>query len=1530
MSWKKVIIMLVLLSALLGIPFYFYTAGYVDSWQQQLILDLENRFNLEIDYQDVNLLPVNRFSIGELYVSGDEFSLEISQLNIYYDLNRFLSRLYRERLEIELVPAVLDSLEVIEAEGLKGEVNRPEAENLQIQEFGTGAEIDPLIIWDYLPSLPTRAQIVINDGSISYSEFGGEAKIDALKVEAASPTREELELAAAGNVEVTGLELPGFNPDSLAFTEVVVDSSLARDSWALDTQLQLQLSEGSLEMLAEQQDIGLDSINYEGLSPQRISASLEGSGSELKRMQIDGSGSLESLSLEADSQTAAEFSPDIDFSGQPEIEITELNWDVNYDQESGNIYLPALEFSLFQGEFSGSGYVSAVNPDEDFLLELEGKDINLDDVLAVAGEDNLEEQREISSYQVGTGNIRLQTFTGDDGPEMEITADIAESSVNGEEFTGQFQAYWQQEMLTVEQAEIDFGAFSSPRDHLETGETEEEPENKQQKIDMTGVLDTNTLDYDFDLQAKNLSVDLLENFLLDESYDLFVQSETLAEYWPRGGLMNFKLNGAGQGTDFEEFQTWAEVNIDQLKVDDFPRATLQGEVWFSDGKLDVSLFTLETSPLRLDITGVIDVYQEDLDLRLETDTVNLQEMTRIFPAETEELAEEISGEAELTGRITGGFTGPNLSAVVHVPRADIAGLEIREGWGEISFLHEEEKLLLEELDFRSREASVISQGSLDISPADASYLDLDMDIENLSYEYINDLFDLELPLTGDVGGYVNIYGPLDDIRVSSQARSASTVFAPEFAPEFTLEFKNSRSNFYWQQGEPFQVIDLHMEREQAVFNMDADFDSDHFTADFHLQNYQLQHAVAELPQLNYDIAGSADISGQASGSYEDPNARAELEVADISLQEMLLGSLTGEAQLEQGELVIPGARWEPGSGRLEIGGRINNIISEREPELDLSLQVEELEPDYYLQQLGYELEFPIPYYFTGNINLTGTAADPAARIDASLIGEEFGWGEINLSGEISDHYDLSLFGSGIQLSYMVGELPVDYADLQGGIQVEGELAGPLESPRAELATRILDVRINGYNLQEVTGKAVLDEDLNLSLQQELLAGPDSSLNVNADFSLQEEIQEGSFIVSAEDFSLDVVENFLPQEMSLTGKLNGEVEGRGSLTDPQLSGRLDVNLDELDIGQPENIAGSTGLLFAEDKVEVVDTSFQMGEGSLDISGFATLADLEDIWDIEVQADDLPVEYEGSTADISGELEISGALYSPQITGSTRFDNLIAVLPEGETEVPEQVSTGEGEFNPRADITVNVGRDNYVQHENAEIKIEEGNLRLIYRDRLTIEGRLTSRQGWAFFYNNRFSLESARVEFASSRGVIPRINVRAATRTQGTNITVNIEGTPDNITTSFTSTPEMSEQEILGLLTRRGGVGGFISGEDRSIPGLIFQETRRFISDTLQLQILGWQRTLREQLELDRLEIITHDLGWDEEVSLYVGKDLTDRLYIETQSEFGSDNHQTDVILDYALSEYTSLGVNLQDINPEGWKDYSITIETGIEF
>jgi len=80
-----------------------------------------------------------------------------------------------------------------------------------------------------------------------------------------------------------------------------------------------------------------------------------------------------------------------------------------------------------------------------------------------------------------------------------------------------------------------------------------------------------------------------------------------------------------------------------------------------------------------------------------------------------------------------------------------------------------------------------------------------------------------------------------------------------------------------------------------------------------------------------------------------------------------------------------------------------------------------------------------------------------------------------------------------------------------------------------------------------------------------------------------------------------------------------------------------------------------------------------------------------------------------------------------------------------------------------------------------------------------------------------------------------------------------------------------------------------------------------------------------LALDRIEIDTSQFGLEREFSLYLGKNITNKFYIEYASFFTEDESTGEISFQYKLTEQTVLKGSYF-----GDQEYQFSIETGIDF
>lgn len=1489
MSWKKIFIILTLLLILAAIPYHFYEPGDFSRWQLLTLLRIESALNVEIEYEEASFFPINRITFSDLTVvdKDDRFELEVDELELYYDISLFISNFFNEDLRFDLPGSLARSISKTRLINPEINLEMPERELLKFDKVDLD-DTDPVeyeSVWERLPALPVGAGVVIDGGSISYSEGGPSIDINPDIFEMIIEDEKRIKTNFTGDIKFNNLEIEKLIYDDEEWEELLLPEFLITGrlsaflddrSWEVDSNIEIP-SMGQLNRWADRLTGSFGLKEFELAGNQNVDLSMSGEDNEVTNLLIQGETNL--------NNTVFQY-------GEMEepIELNDLSQKFSYSSEDNNLLIPELEFNIFEDErikLNGSVNLAETVPDYYFDLETGTKDLYR--YLDIAADNDREIRRFKEEMEVlFTGPLPVDiNLSGGYQENLWLEGNIDSSDlrpVNTESsYDGSAEFSWQNNEFQLTDVNID------------------------DKITGTGYLIPETEEFSFNLEADQFRIDLINSFTEMEN-DYITDGRVSAEIF-----------GAGKGFELEDLVLSGQLLSEEININNLSINSPWVNFWLKDGFMEIGPARGNSSAGSFDLAGGVDLLNEELELELIMDDLILEEVSSLAG-----LDQNITGKSRIFGNIGGSFSEPILDLELWLAEAEFFDVEVSDGHGHLNYNPAEEVLFVENLDFTSQSAEIIAGGQLDFSQVLAGennlpLIDARLDIEELTYDYINEIFGLALPLNGDVGGTVDLDGRLNAPTVNASARSRNTSLP---LGDEVFEFQNSRSDFYWTEGEPFQVIDLRMEEEEASFVIEHGEFSDIFYIDYAFEDYRL----SKLDSADFDnIKGNLSASGEAGGNYDNPWAYADLELVNLDYDGYDLGGLSGRAELDDGDLLTDGMSWEPGSGDFNINGKVDNILDEAE--LDLQVDFADVFLPYYIE--SFKLDTPsFEYYFSGGLEVTGGIDDWLLAVDVDADSEVSDLGRLNLRGWIGEEYDLSLVGIDLGFDWLCDFLGPD-VNIDGDLEMFGTVYGPLEGPEIDLETTIKDFQVNQYSLRQISGRVSGDIQKSLAVEQELVAASGEDIKLNGEVNIPNP-ENSEFHLRARDFPLNPIAGFFPEINLIDGRLDGEVDFAGSLDKPDLEGQLQLNLEELNFGQPDDLSLDGQLDFAGDQIEINNFIGDYNGGGFELTGLINLIEQDNFWDLELTGDSVPLQYSGSSADIDGELSLSGPLYEPLITGNLNLNNLNAVVPEDfapEEDVDEDYDPfAGGRFKPEADLQVNIGKNNYFNHENAEILMQRGELRLLYQDELQIDGQLSSNQGTILFYNNRFSLDSARLNFRRRRGFIPDVTVRASTRAENTDVFVRLDGLATDLNLTFASDPEMEEQEIIGLLAGRGGIGGALAGEDLNVFQIAQQEFFRFLSDTFQLEIVGnIQSEIRDAFALDRFEIVTNELGWDQEVSLYIGKNLTDRLYIEGSSRIRADEQETDFSFKYDITDKTVL-----DGTYYGSGEFSLSIETTIEF
>ena len=119
---------------------------------------------------------------------------------------------------------------------------------------------------------------------------------------------------------------------------------------------------------------------------------------------------------------------------------------------------------------------------------------------------------------------------------------------------------------------------------------------------------------------------------------------------------------------------------------------------------------------------------------------------------------------------------------------------------------------------------------------------------------------------------------------------------------------------------------------------------------------------------------------------------------------------------------------------------------------------------------------------------------------------------------------------------------------------------------------------------------------------------------------------------------------------------------------------------------------------------------------------------------------------------------------------------------------------------------------------------------------------------------------------------------------------------------------------------------IGGEDIGVQQIIMQELIRIVNSFLQEDVIsGIESDFRTAFALDRIEIDALQYGLEREVAIYLGKNISERFYLEYAAFFGEDVGDNEISFQYRLNEITTLKGSYF-----GDDEYQITLENEIEF
>ncbi|SDD82013.1 translocation/assembly module TamB domain-containing protein [Sporomusa acidovorans] len=1034
------------------------------------------------------------------------------------------------------------------------------------------------------------------------------------------------------------------------------------------------------------------------------------------------------------------------------------------------------------------------------------------------------------------------------------------------------------------------------------------------QIQAKGELDTVSNRFQLQLSGDNLDVAAIENLPVEIT-----------------GKGQVQLAVSGQGTDWQSLTGVAAVTLTTGELNGVPYNTLSTFVERNGNQTTVQY--LNAALPNNGFASASGVIQGDqLAMKVNGQGIALQAMPATAFGNI-----KLAGNAAFNGEITGTTTAPGIAL-----NFDITGLQANEqllGKAAGALTMHSGRLELAQVVVSDGTASHEANGSILLAGSEPE-LNLTVTTHAARAETFARLAMPEFTLTGNVEHTLILTGPLTNPTLQGKVKlTEGSLFGQLITKaEGTYERKDGTL---------------------IVHNLEVDSLGTHIklagamAADSSL-NFAVTTENMRLSQLRvnypYPVAGRVNINGQITGTLASPRLDGQLAAPRIFLNGQEIKNIFSRLSYQDGHADIRELHFSQGTGEYSYAGAadlntkaIDGILRVENGELAGILAIANL-PDRGVRGT-----------LNGEIALSGTTTNPnvllrgaitdgriknyrldSIDIDAELDnrvitinkftgkqgadGVLLARGQADLDGTI----DMEVGGRDIE----TGILPALFdttVDTTGKFSFSVQASGATADPNVAISLGIQNGSVANAAFDNLYGLFIYNKGSIHVNQLYLERGPykasaygtiplkalNSQGRSQADMTDRMDLK-----LRLDNADLSILPMLSKHVAWAAGPTAGEVTIGGTLAQPTLDGQLTVNNGTIkfaDLGEPIQNVG-IAIQFKNDTIDISDFDGRMGGGSYALSGTARLRGLSlDDYNLVLTLEHLGIKHKYFAGPLDGVVSLTNEKGKPQLYGKLTIDNATVNIPA----VPEG-----GEIDWDAGLDVEVALGNKVRMYNPYLYdfLAEGKVKFAGTlQKPQASGRIEARRGTVRYLTNRFNIERGSAEFIQHHSIVPIIKLKANARLQQTRVDLEINGPATAMNLLLTSDPPMSQQEIITILTLRGGDFSKANGQSKQDSILGRDQLVSLLDAGLQMRFVSEiENAMQNALKVDEFRFVKSSIfdTYSNKASkdnsdssfqgynLEIGKYLTDKLLLSYTMDL--DQKTNSVSLRYDLTKRIAVG------------------------
>ena len=864
---------------------------------------------------------------------------------------------------------------------------------------------------------------------------------------------------------------------------------------------------------------------------------------------------------------------------------------------------------------------------------------------------------------------------------------------------------------------------------------------------------------------------------------------------------------------------------------------------------------------------------------------------------------EISGNADVFAQISGTIDNPEIKLELAAENGSFYNQPFALLTGTIKLV--QNKLLIDEFVLESGVTKHEITGSVTLE--DNPAIDLKIKTQKARAENLIQVLMPGVPLTGNVDNEIVVAGTLDDIVLGGEITLTEGSYNKLLLSKVKSKYRIKDKIIF--------VENCEINAPNLQVNLQGNIDAaKNLNFNIVANNIDLARLNLNLP---YPVSGIAKFNGAVTGTVGNPHFIGKIEAPELVFNEQKINNVNGDFEFVNQIIKVKNFGFVQGSGQYDFtaninlnNNKINGAVDVKNAKLNPLLAMFNLKQDWLDGDLNGQITIGgftdnpqvwlkgnvrngnIKNYSLDTIDVDISFANNIVSINEFTATQAQGVllakGSIVLGGDLN----VEIAGNNIDAG-LIEVFTKTNLGVHGNLNFATQISGNESSPKANISVEIKNGGIGKTMFDSLFGMIILENDM-LQVDQMLLTKgeykasaygivplaaltkPDENLTVAQQMNLKIKLDHA-------DLSILPV---LSDDVSYAfGATKGNINITGTLNNILVNGSVKIDNGTVKLKYLEEAINNLtlDLNFNDDKINLETFSGELGSGYIKLTGFSKIKgfSLTDYnFDLQLASPVLTSKY--FQGPLQGQLKLSQEKNSPKISGKLLFENCtidIPMLDEAKDKMPLI----------RFDIMLDIGKKTRLYNSYLYDLWINGNVNIGGSTRWPkVTGTVNCLRGNVNYLRTVFRIREASAIFNQVGTFMPSLHLEAITKIDRTNISLKINGPVGANNFTLSSSPEMSQQEILSLLTLRSRYFNKInSGSDN---GQSNNELTTLIGLGFQVGILsGVENEIRKGLGLDEFQLVRDTISEkaddknnkvDQEIyNLEFGKYISDKVLLK---------------------------------------------------